>query len=147
MRRGRLLFNWIKYWITKADLQGRQLAADRSAKETVIAHLHKSMRENMLKETLEKLLNRKRTLFELPGIGSAILKGDLRAFHGTTVLKSKQAAIADGNPMDIRSQIFERGLPIANGLAMNDPLLRPDLGGNMLKEFGLLQTALEGSPK
>jgi len=101
----------------------------------------------MLKEALEKLFDRKCTLFELPGIGSTILKGDLGPFHAAAILKRKQTAVADSNPMDIRSQIFERGLPIANGLAMNDPLLRPDLGGNLLKEFGFLQTASESSPK
>ena len=123
MRRGGLLFNRIKPGLAKADLQSNQLAADRSAKETVIADLHKSMWENMLKETLKELLNRKRTLFELSSIGSMVLKGDLRAFHGTAVVKRKQTAIADGNPMDIRRQILEGGLAIANRFAMNDPIL------------------------
>ena len=128
-------------------LQGSQLAADGSAKETVIADLDKSMRENMLEETLKKLFDRKGTLFELTGIGSAILKGDLGSFHGAAVIKRKQATIADGNAMDIGSQILESGLPIANGLAMHDPLLRPDLGRDLVKEFQFLQTASEGSPK
>ena len=101
----------------------------------------------MLKETLEKLLNRKRTLFELTGIGSAVLKGDLRTFHGTTVVKSKQTAIADGDAMDIRRKLLEGSLTISNRLAIHDPLLRPDLGGNKLKEFQFLQTASEGSSK
>ena len=101
----------------------------------------------MLEETLEKLLDRKGALFELPGIGSAILKGDLGTLHTAAILKRKQTAIADGNPMDIGSQVLERGLTIANGFAMHDPLLCPDLGRDLLKEFHFLQTAPEGSPK
>jgi hypothetical protein len=46
---------------------------------------------------------------------STILKGDLRTFHGTAIVKSQQAAIADGHPMNIGSQILEGGLTIAKG--------------------------------
>jgi hypothetical protein len=48
----------------KAMLQSSQLAADGSAKETVIADLDKSMRENMLQETLKKLFDGEGRLFE-----------------------------------------------------------------------------------
>ena len=142
-----MLFHRIKHRLAKAVLQGSQFSSNGSAKETVIANLHKSMGENMLEETLKELLDRKRTLFELSAIGSAVLKGDLGTFHTAAIVKRKQTTIADGNAMDIRSQILERSLTISNRLAMNDPLLRPDLGGNLLKEFGFLQTAPEGSPK
>jgi hypothetical protein len=131
----------------KAALQVSQFSSNGSAKETVIAHLHKSMGENMLKETLKELLNRKRTLFELPGIRSAILKGDLGGFHSAAVVKSQQTTIADGHPMDIGSQILECGLSIAHWLAMYNPLLLPDLGRNLVKEFQFLQTASEGRSK
>lgn len=115
-RRGGQQFNRIKPRLAKVGLQGRQLAPDRSTQEAGIAHLHKSLRENMLEETLKKLLDRKRTLFELSGIGSTILKGDLRTFHETAIVKSQQAAIADCHPMNIGSQILEGGLTIAKGL-------------------------------
>jgi hypothetical protein len=81
------------------------------------------MREDMLKEALKELLEGKGTGFELPSIGSAKLKGDLGTFQAATILKRKQTAIADGHAMDIRSQIFESGLPIANGFAIHNPVL------------------------
>ncbi len=137
-RRGRLLFSRIMRLRAKAALQGSQLAPNGSAKETVIADLHKSVRQDVLEEALKKLLDRQRTLFELPGIGSAVLKGDLRTFHTAAIVKGKQAPIADGDPMDIGSQILERGLTITNRLAMHNPLLCPDLGGDFLKEFHFL---------
>jgi hypothetical protein len=121
LRRGGLLFGQSMRLSAKAMLQSSQLAADGSAKETVIADLDKSMRENMLQKTLKKLLDGEGRLFELTGIGNTVLKGNLRSFHGAAVIKRKQASIADGNPMDVGSQILESGLPIANGLAMNDP--------------------------
>ncbi len=141
------MFSRVMHLTAKEALQGSQPASNGSAKETVIAHLHKSMGENMLEETLEKLLNRKRTLFELSGVGSAILKGDLGTFHTAAILKRKQTVIADGNPMDIRSQILEGSLSIAHRLAMHNPLLLPDLGRNVLKEIQFLQTTSEGRPK
>lgn len=119
----------------ETTLQDNQLASNGSAKETVIAHLDKGMREDMLEETLKELLHGKRTFFELVGIGNAVLKGNLRTFHGTAVIKRKQAPITDGNAMNIGSQILESGLPIANGLAVNDPFLCPDPGRNLVKEF------------
>ena len=101
----------------------------------------------MLEEALKKLLEGKRTLFELAGLGNAVLKGDLRTFHGTAIFKRKQAAIADGHSLDIGSQILESRLPIAHWLAVYDPVFGPDLGRDVLKEFGFLQPASEGSPK
>jgi hypothetical protein len=133
--------------VAQADLQGSQLASDRRTKETVIAHLHKSLREHMLKETLEELLDRKGTLFELTCIGSTILKRDLRSFHTAAIFKRQQTTIADGDPMDIRSQILEGSLAITHRLAMHNPFLLPDLRGDVVKEFQFLQTASEGRPK
>ena len=101
----------------------------------------------MLEEALQKLLDRQGTCFELPGLGSAVLKGDLRTFHRTTIFKGKQAPIADGDPMDIGSQILESGLTIADWFAMHDPCLGPDLGRDLLQEFHFLQSTLEGRPK
>lgn len=101
----------------------------------------------MLEKTLKKLFNRKRTYFGLSSIGSAILKGDLRTLHTAAMIKRKQTAIADGDPMDIGSQILERSLPVCNRLAMHDPLLRPDLGRDFVKEFQVLQLASEGCSK
>jgi hypothetical protein len=147
LRRSGRWLNRIRDRLAKQHLQGFQLAAGRSAKEAVIADLDKSKRENMLEETLKELLERKGALFELAGVRSAILKGDLGSFQAAAILESQQTAIADGDAMDIRSQIFESGLPIANGFAMNNPLLRPDLGRDFLKEFQFLQTTSEGSPK
>ena len=147
LSRGGLLCKRSKPRLAKADLQSHELAANGCTEETVIAHLHKSTRKHMLEETLEKLLDGQRTLFELTGIRSTVLKSDLRSFHGTAVIKSQQAAIADGHPMDIRRQILERSLTICDRFAMHDPGLCPNLGRDLVEEFQFLQTAPEGCSK
>jgi len=45
-----------------------------------------------------KTARQKPAYFELPGIGSTILKGDLRTLHGSAVVKRKQTTITDGKP-------------------------------------------------
>lgn len=142
-----MLFKRIKPGFAKALLQSHELAANGCTEETVIAHLHKSTREHMLEETLEKLLDGQRTLFELTGIGSTILKGDLGAFQTAAIFKRQQTTIADSDPMDIRRQILERSLTITHGLAMHDPRLCPNLGSDLVEEFQFLQTAPEGCSK
>lgn len=54
-----------------------------------------------------------------------------------------QAAIAEGNAVDIRRKIFERRLPIANGFAMNHPIQAPDGGWYFCEERRLLQDVLK----
>ena len=101
----------------------------------------------MLEETLKKLLDRKRTGFELSGLGSALLKGDLGSFHSAAIIKRKQVTIADSHATDVGRQILECGLSIAHGLAMHDPRLCPNLGSDLVEEFQFLQTAPEDCSK
>ena len=63
-------------------------------------------------------------------IGRAIAKGDL------VVFELDQAAVADGNPEDVRSEIFEGCVSIANWFAMDDPILLPDNGRDIIGEVG-----------
>ena len=71
----------------KAALQDSQLASNGSTKETVIANFHESVREDMLQEALKKMLEGKGTFFELTGMRNTVVKGNLRSFHGTAVIK------------------------------------------------------------
>ena len=92
------------------------------SEETEVAHFDKALGQDMLQETLHELLDRKRTEFELSGIGLAVLKSNLRFLHAALVHQFNQAAIADGDTIDIRSQILERGLTIPDRQAMHDPV-------------------------
>jgi len=103
------------------------------------------MRQDMLEETLQETFDGEGAGFELSGVGRAILESDLGSLETAAMLNGDQAAIADGDAMNIGSQIFESSLTIANGFAMDDPILVPNLCGDLIKERGVLQSASKGS--
>ena len=75
------------------------------------------------------------------------MERDLGNFQGA-VGERKQAAVADGNAVNVGSQVLEGGLPIAYRFAMHDPLLTPDFRGNAsIKGCFLEESALEGCAK
>jgi len=152
-RRGMYKFGrqWfaLRSWIGrfKMLLQGKQARSDRRAKETKIAHFYKASGQDMLEKALHEFLGREGTLFELPGVGGAVLEGDLGRFHPARVFHPHQAAIAESHPVDIGSQIAESGLSVAHGFAMDHPVLLPNVGRDLWKEGSFLQQMLEGGTK
>ena len=101
----------------------------------------------MLKEALHEFLHREGTLLELPGIGGAVLEGDLGRFHASGVEQTNQPAIAKSDAVDIGCQIAEGSLSVAHRFAMDHPILLPDFGGDLCEERCFLQEALEGGTK
>ena len=75
------------------------------------------------------------------GIGRAVAKSDLIVFE------LDQAAVADGDPEDIRSEIFDGSAAIADRFAVNDPILFPDTGRDIVGEASLLQGVVEFGPE
>ena len=128
-------------------LQSHQAGTNSCAKETKVAHFHKPMRKHMLKETLDETLHRKRAELELTRVGSAILKSDLGRFHVTAMVNGDQAAVANGNPVNVRGQILECCLPISNWFAMHHPILHPDFGSDLCKKSCFLQPAPKSGAK
>ena len=114
-----------------------QLCTLSNTQEAIVAHLDKAFGQDMLQEAMDELLGGQGTGARLARIRSAVAERDLIVLH------FQEAAVADGDPKDVRGQIFEGRLAIANGLAMDDPVLFPDRGGNAFKEIGLAQ----GVPK
>ena len=80
----------------------------------------------MLQETVNELFSRERAVFELAGLGSPILESDQGRFHVSGVHHLGETAIANGHAVDIRSQILESGLSVANRLAVHHPIFVPD---------------------
>jgi len=79
-----------------------------------------------LQETVNEFFSRERAVFELAGLGSPILESDQGRFHVSGVHHLGETAIANGHAVDIRSQIFESGLSIANRFAVHHPVFVPD---------------------
>lgn len=79
---------------------------------------------------MNEFLSRERAQFELCGVGCAVLKSDLGRFHSASVHHFDQTAIAEGNAVDIGSQILKCGLPVAHRFAVHDPIAVPDIRGD-----------------
>src|ERR1700690_2832614 len=101
----------------------------------------------MLEKTVNELFSRERAVFEFAGLGNPILESDQGRFHVSGVHQFNQTAIANGHAVDIRSQILESGLAVANRLAVHHPILVPDLGGDLGKDRSFAQKMLEASSK
>src|SRR6266508_3743333 len=100
-------------------LDGHEPRAQGCAKEAIVADFHKGPGEHMLEEALHEFLRREGRLFELPGIGGAVLEGDLRGFQAAGVQQADQTPVAESYTVNIRSQITECRLSVAHRLAVD----------------------------
>lgn len=107
-------------------MQRFKFAALGSVKEAKIAHFDKAIRQDMLQEALDEAFDRKGMSFEMPDIRSAVLERDQRSFDAFAMFDGKQAAVADGNAVDLGSQVFKSGLTIADRFAVNHPIFAPN---------------------
>ena len=127
----------------KKQSEGRQVQALGGAEETEIAHLDETLGQDMLEEAVDELFDRESAELVLAGIGRAVAKGDLIVFE------LDQAAVADGDPEDVRGEILEGCAAITDRFAVNNPVLLRDGGGDIVDEAGFLQGlqkfSLEGS--
>ena len=121
--------------------EGSQEQTLGGAEEAEIAHLHKAPGQDMLEETVDELFGGEGAELELAGIGRAVAKSDLIVFE------FYQAAVADGDPEDIGGQVLEGSASIADRFAVDDPLLLPDGGGDIVGDAGFLEGMLEFGPE
>ena len=121
--------------------EGSQKQTLGGAKETEIAYLHKAPGQDVLEEAVDELFGRECAELELSSIGRAVAKGDL------VVFEFYQAAVADGDTEDVGSQVLEGSPSITNRFAVDDPLLLPDGGGDIVGDAGFLEGVLEFGPE
>ena len=121
--------------------EGSQEQALRGAKEAEIADFDEASGQDMLKEAMDELCGREGAERDLAGSGRAVAKGDL------VVFEFYQAAVADGDPEDVGSQVLEGSASIADRFAVNDPLLLPDGGRDIVGEAGFLEGVKEFGPE
>ena len=126
-------------------LQSGQAGAAGSAEETEVAHLHKATRQDVLEEALDEMLHGEGTSFELASICGAVLEGDLGSLQAATMIDGEQTPVADGDAVDVGSQVFEGSLSIADWFAVDDPFSLPDFWGDLCVESRFAQGVLEGS--
>ena len=111
------------------------------AKEAIITHLDKALGQDMLKKAVNESPGGQRAELGLAGVG-VVAEGDL------VILDLDDAAIAEGNAKDVGGEILEGRAAIADGLAVDDPVLLPHGSGDVGKAIGLAQGVPElGSNK
>ena len=86
---------------------------------------------------MDELIGREGAELDLAGIGRAVAKGDLIVFE------LDQTAVANGDPEDIRSEILEGRAAVADRFAVDDPVLFPDGGRDIVGEARFLQGVVE----
>ena len=115
-------------------LQSGQAGAAGSAEGTEVAHFHEVAWQNVLEEALDEMLHREGAGFELAGIGRAVLESNLGGLHAALMLDGDQAPVAKCHAVDVGSQVFERGLSVADWFTMHDPFSPPDFFGDVCVE-------------
>jgi hypothetical protein len=125
----------------KQQSQGSQEQALGGAEETEIADLDEAPGQDVLEEAVDELFGGESAERGLAGIGRAVAKGDLIVFE------FYQAAVADGDPEDVGSQVLEGSAAIADRFAVDDLLLLPDGGRDIVGKAGSLKSAKEFGPE
>lgn len=97
------------------------------AEDPIVTDFGASTGQNVLKETIQKFDSRKRDLHKTFRAVVTEAESDL------SVLNSFQAAIGDGDPENIPSQILQNLFSGAGMPAVDNPGLVPDIGRGVLK--------------
>ena len=98
-----------------------ELCRGRRTPETVVANFHESSRQDVLQEPRDEVLAGDRDVLQLVCLVVAIVEGNL------TVVDRVDAAVADGDAVDVAGEVGEDGLSASSVLAVHDPVLLPDL--------------------
>jgi len=100
--------------------------------EAIVTHLDKAFGQNVLQETVNEFLGGERAEPGVTGVGF-VAKGDLIILH------LDDTAVAEGDAKDVRGEILERGATVADGFAVDNPILLPYGSGDTRKAIGFTQ--------
>jgi hypothetical protein len=125
----------------KKQPEGSQEQALRGAEEAEIADLDESPGQDVLEEAVDELFGGEGAIRVLASNGGAVAKGDL------VVFEFYQAAVADGDPEDVGSQVLEGSAAVADRFTVDNPILLPDGGRDIVGEVGSLESVKEFGPE
>ena len=101
------------------------------APDSVVADFDHASRQDVLKETVKKLVSRKG---DMPNLLRAIVTV---AEADQAVVEGFQAAVDDGDAEDVAAQIVEDLFTAAGMLAVNDPVFLPERRWHIAEQFRL----------
>ncbi len=126
------------------DQHGQPIAIDLTARmgESVMADFLKAARQDVLQEAADELLSRDchPAILRAPALAVGISDP---AQVIRTRLDLYDPAIADRHAEDIGRQVLQCSPTVTDGLAVDNPSLGPDLGGNLRQQARLLHRRLE----
>jgi hypothetical protein len=105
--------------------------------QAVVTDFDEAFGQDVLKEAADKLFGGDGR--ESGPICGRVLVGEC----DLAIFEREDAAIADGNAKDVRSEVFEGGLARAYGLRVNDPIFAPNLRVKEMEEIGLFEQVSE----
>ena len=97
-----------------------------------MSNLHKTVRQDMLKKSSDKFHGVKRHGFPCFLLTIFILK------FNDLVFNAFDAVIGDGDAEDIPRKVSQRILPCSHSLAVDNPLLVPNVGIDFMEELSPL---------
>jgi hypothetical protein len=100
-----------------------------------VAHLGQAVGQNMLEEACQKLGGGQTHPFDLLTAVVAVSKGDLALLHRL------QARLADGDAKDAAAQVSQDLFSLAGVLGMDNPIVLPELGRELIQQAGGAQSA------
>src|SRR5215475_2415421 len=109
----------------------------RGSEQAVVTDFDEAFGQDVLKEAADKLLGGNGR--ESGPISGRILVGK----SDLAILEGEDAAIADGDAKDVRSEVFEGGGACAYRLRVNDPIFAPDLLIKEMEEIALFEQVPE----
>lgn len=119
----------------QADVIDRERAG--GAEEAIVSDFLKAAGEQMIQETAKELDGLQAHATWLTGFFVAEREGH------DTVLTTEDAAVGDGDAEDITGQILQRPDAVSYRLAVHDPRLLPEVGGDLVKQAGLVDGSAE----
>jgi hypothetical protein len=102
-----------------------------------MSYFHKSLGQDMLKKSSDKLhwVKHHRSPFVLPSIFTSKLNG--------MVVKAFNTVIRNSYPKDVPGKIVQRVLPFPHGLAIDYPLMLPNVRIDFIKQLSLFHSIPE----
>ena len=109
--------------------------------QAVSPHLLEATRQHVLEEAVDKLLSAYGGDFRGAGLGVTIAERDI------ALVKSEDISVADRDTKDIRGQVLDGCLATANGDDVHNPVLLPEVRGDLIEEAGFFQQIAEFATK
>jgi len=121
--------------------EGSQEQALRRAEEAEIADLDETPGQDVLEKAVNEVFGGEGAELDLAGIGRAVAKGDL------VIFELDQTAVADCDAEDVGSQVLEGSVAVADRFTVDDPIMLPDGGWDIVGKFRSLESMKEFSPE